>query len=129
MPPAADKAFAVLLDQIKQDSDVLGALLSGSRGKGFATAHSDYDVILIVCDGALARCQARYPFRYAAGIDCVVHDLTGFSSHAAFGSPEAWDRYDFAHIELLFDHSGKLPQLIEQKGRVPAEHRETVLRE
>lgn len=108
---------------------MLGALLSGSRGKGFATAHSDYDVVIVVRDGALDRCQTRYPFRYAAGVDCVVHDLSGFRSHAAFGSPEAWDRYSFAHVKLLFDHTGELPGVIEQKGRLPDEHREAVLRE
>ena len=128
MASPADHPFAALLDQIQNDPDVLGALLSGSRGKGFATAHSDYDVVIVVRDGALEGCQTRYPFRYAAYIDCALHDLEGFRSYAAFGSPEAWDRYDFAHMELLFDHTGELPGLVEQKGRVPDEHREAVLR-
>ena len=128
MTVPADHLFGALVAQLQNDPDVLGAFLSGSRGKGFATAHSDYDVVIVVRDGALDRCQARYPFRYAAGVDCVVYDLTGFRSYAAFGSPEAWDRYDFAHMELLFDHTGELPGLIEQKGRVPDEHREAVLR-
>lgn len=129
MPPAADKAFQALLVQLQSDADVLGACLSGSRGKGFATPHSDYDVVVIVRDGTLARCRARYPFRYAAGIDCVLHDLAGFKGHAAYGSPEAWDRYDFAHVEGLFDRTGDLPRLIEAKGRIPPEHQRELLRE
>lgn len=128
MPPTADQAFTVLLDQLRQDADVLGVFLSGSRGKGFATVHSDYDVVLIVRDGTLARCRLRYPFRYAPGIDSIIHDFTGFHQHAAYGSPDAWDRYDFAHVELLFDHTGDLPRLIEEKGHIPVEHREEVLR-
>lgn len=128
MPPAADKAFQALLVQLQSDADVLGAFLSGSRGKGFATPHSDYDVVVIVRDGALARCRARYPFRYAAGIDCVLHDLAGFRDYAAYGSPEAWDRYDFAHTEVLFDRTGDLPRLIEAKGWVPETHQQELLR-
>ncbi len=128
MASPTEHPFAALLAGLQGDPDVLGALLSGSRGKGFATTHSDYDVVIVVRDGALNKCHTRYPFRYAASIDCIIHDLTGFRSHTAFGSPEAWSRYDFAHMELLFDHTGELPGLIEQKGRVPDEHREAVLR-
>lgn len=128
MPPAADKAFQALLVQLQSDADVLGAFLSGSRGKGFATPHSDYDVVVIVRDGALAQCRARYPFRYAAGIDCVLHDLAGFKDHAAYGFPEAWDRYDFAHVEGLFDRTGDLQRLIEAKGRAPETHQQELLR-
>jgi hypothetical protein len=129
MPSPADQAFAELLEQLRRDSDVLGAFLSGSRGKGFSTVHSDYDVIIVVHDGKLAACQARYPFRYAAGIDCITHDLTGFYHYAAYGSLEAWNRYDFAHVQMLFDHTDDLPRLIKEKGRVPAEHQEEMLRE
>lgn len=128
MPPAADKAFQALLGRLERDTDVLGAFLSGSRGKGFATVHSDYDVVVIVRDGTLARCEARYPFRYAAGIDCVLHDLTGFRNYAAYGSSEAWNRYDFAHTEVLFDRTGDLPRLLGAKGRVPETHQQELLR-
>ena len=128
MPFDADSTFQALLGRLQTDADVLGAFLSGSRGKGFATAHSDYDVVIVVRDGALTRCEARYPFRYAAAIDCVLHDLTGFRNHAAYGSPDAWDRYDFAHVELLFDHTGDLPRLLEEKGRIPPEHQRELLR-
>ena len=128
MPLDADRTFQALLGRLQTDADVLGAFLSGSRGKGFATEHSDYDVVVIVRDGALARCRARYPFRYAAGIDCVLHDLTGFRNYAAYGSPDAWDRYDFAHVEVLFDHTGNLPRLLEEKGRIPTEHQQELLR-
>lgn len=87
MSPTVDSAFEVLLGQLHEDTDVLGAFLSGSRGKGFATNYSDYDVVIIVRDGALAQCRARYPFRHAVGIDCTLHDLTGFRNYAAYGSP------------------------------------------
>lgn len=124
----ADSTFQALLSRLQTDADVLGAFLSGSRGKGFATAYSDYDVVIIVRDGALTRCEAHYPFRYTADIDCTLHDLTGFRGHAAYGSPDAWDRYDFAHVELLFDHTGDLPRLLEEKGRIPPEHQRELLR-
>lgn len=129
MPPAADRAFQALLNRFRSDADVLGAFLSGSRGKGFATDHSDYDVVIVVRDGALKQCEARYPFRCAANIDCTLHDLTGFRNHAAYGSPDAWNRYDFAHVELLFDRTGELPRFIDDKGRIPEAHRNELLRE
>lgn len=128
MPHAADRAFQALLGRLQSDADVLGAFLSGSRGKGFASEHSDYDVVIVVRDGALPQSEVRYPFRYAADVDCTLHDLTGFRNYAAYGSPDAWDRYDFAHVDLLFDHTGELPRLIEVKGRIPEEHQRELLR-
>lgn len=124
----SDQNFTTLLVRLENDTDVLGAFLSGSRGKGFATAHSDYDVIIIVREDARETCQERYPFRYRPDIDCVVHDLSGFHGYATYDSPEAWDRYDFAHVEILFDRTGKLLQLIDAKGRLPTERRGEVLR-
>lgn len=94
MPSAADRTFQVLLARLQSDADVLGVFLSGSRGNGFSTVHSDYDVVIVVRDGALTQCAVRYPFRYAVDVGCTLHDLTGFRDYAAYGSPDAWDRYD-----------------------------------
>ncbi len=126
--PLADQTFESLLEQLRRDADVLGAFLSGSRGKGFATAHSDYDVVIIVQNGSLTSCQTRYPFKYAVGVDCIVYDLAGFEAYAVYGSAEAWSRYDFAHVELLFDRTGNLSRLIEEKGHIPGERLNEVLR-
>ena len=42
--------FNKILQEFKKDPDVIGAFLSGSRGKGFEHQDSDYDLYVIVKD-------------------------------------------------------------------------------
>ncbi len=126
--PTAAQTFAALLDQLRADQAVLGAFLSGSRGKAFHTVSADYDVYVVVQDAA-ERSKLRYPFRYSAAIDCIVVSLTEFRDYAEWGSSGHWDRYSFAHVNVLFDRTdGTIQKLVEQKGKIPTEHRTPVLR-
>lgn len=125
----ADQAFDILLSKLQTDTDVLSAFLSGSRGKGFSTPDSDYDIVVVVQDEAVRRCQERYPFRYDQAIDCMVIGFSEFHAHAALSSPEAWNRYAFAHVKVHFDRTdGKVQALVDEKGHVPNDRREGVLR-
>ncbi|HWA61087.1 MAG TPA: nucleotidyltransferase domain-containing protein, partial [Caulobacteraceae bacterium] len=45
-----EAAFAALADLARRDDDILAFWLGGSRGKGRATVHSDYDCALVVRD-------------------------------------------------------------------------------
>lgn len=122
-------AFTALREQLYADEDVLGVFLSGSRGKGFYTASSDYDVYIVTRDDAVNRAKQRYPFRYGADIDCIVVSLTEFRAYAEWDGGSHWDRYSFAHVNVLFERAGgTIQKLIEQKGKVPAEHRLELLR-
>ncbi len=48
----ADEKFKKLLQEFKNDPNVLAFWLSGSRGKGLITKHSDYDPVIIIKDKA-----------------------------------------------------------------------------
>ena len=65
-------------DRLRADGSVLGVFLSGSRGKGFHTDTSDYDVYIVVHDESLEPARQRYPFRYSSIIDCIVASLSEF---------------------------------------------------
>ena len=82
---SAKQGFTALNEQLQTDKDVLGIFLSGSRGKGFHTASSDYDVYIVVQDAAVNRAKLRYSFRYSTDIDCTVISLTDFRAYAEWG--------------------------------------------
>lgn len=120
----------MLFDRLRADGSVLGVFLSGSRGKGFHTAASDYDVYIVVQDEGLEPARQRYPFRYSLTVDCIVTSLSEFRAYAEPGSSGAWDRYSFAHIEVLFGSAkAELQQLVDRKGRLPPELRTQTLRD
>ncbi len=126
---SSDQAEA-LFDRLRTDPDVLGVFLSGSRGKGFHTAASDYDVYIVVADEGLEPAQDRYPFRYGPDIDCIVMSLRDFRAYAEPGSSNAWDRYTFANIKVLFGHArAEIQGLVDRKGRLPPELRTRTLRD
>src|SRR5690348_13694341 len=104
----------------QSDPNVLAFWLDGSRGKGRATAHSDFDCTMIVRDG----CESEYRTRLAGKrgvIDCRVMTLSEFRRHAEWGGPTQYDRYNFARLKVLIDKTGEAQSLIDEKGRVPAD--------
>lgn len=125
-----DQEAAGLFDQLRADPDVLGVFLSGSRGKGFHTASSDYDVYIVVQDEGLVGAKRRYPFRYRPNIDCIITSLTDFRTYAEPGSPDVWDRYSFTHVRVLFGGAkAEIQGLVDRKGRLPPEIRTQTLRD
>lgn len=112
----AEAAFARLLADAQGAPEVLGLWLGGSRGKGRPTLLSDFDVGLVVADGRQGHWRARLA---AAGFDAQVFDHAGFAAYAAWGGPQAWDRYSFAHVRALIDRTGDIQALIDAKGMIP----------
>ena len=55
MRQMSETDWARLCELAAADDQVVGLVLTGGRGKGVATAHSDWDGILVVTQGALAR--------------------------------------------------------------------------
>lgn len=129
MPPVGEVMFQDLCRRLQEDSAVLGYFLTGSRGKGFATENSDYDLVIVVKDSEETTARARYPFRFHSKIDCIVHTLTDFRNYASFGTSQAWDRYSFAHVDVHFDTTGELQGLVDSKGTIPASARLAFLAE
>jgi hypothetical protein len=113
------KIFNKIFEEAKVDPDIIGFFLSGSRGKDFQTKYSDYDTYIIVKDDAVKDYKERYPFRKYEGVDLIVFSYTQFKNYAPWGSPEAFYRYSFAHVDALIDKNGKIQELLDKLSKVP----------
>jgi hypothetical protein len=126
----ADRLFEQLTQTAHHDPDVLGLVLVSSRGKGLATPFSDYDAYLVVQNGAVESAQHRYTQFTAqtSEIDLTVMPIETFLTFAAWGSAEAWERYSFANATTLIDKTGKIHQLVLEKGCLPPHEQDTYVR-
>jgi predicted nucleotidyltransferase len=127
---AGDEMFQVLLKEARDDPQIIGLVLTGSRGKGFGSEASDFDVLLVVRPEALESYRARfYEHESWAGFDWWVTSLPELEPIAAkWGHPLAWEifcneRYSFADVSVLVDKTGRVQQLVDEKGLIPEEHR------
>jgi predicted nucleotidyltransferase len=114
-----EKLFNKILAEAKTDPNILAFWLDGSRGKGLVTKYSDYDCTLVVKDEVLAEYEKKYENLKEPGIDSNVRSISSFYNYAAWGSPTAWDRYNFAHLKPLVDKTGKIQKLFREKSVVP----------
>ncbi len=114
--------FKGLCNEAKEDPNIVGFFLGGSRGKGFQTKYSDYDTYIIVKDNFISQYKEKYPFRKYPGLDLIVFSYSQFENYALWGSAEMWDRYSFAHIKAIIDKNGKIQQILDKLAKVPEEH-------
>ena len=111
--------FDRILWGAKADPNILGFWLDGSRGKGLITRDSDYDCVMLVRDGVLAEYKARYKKQPDPKIELRVKTLEQLQKHAAWGSDDEWDRYNYAHLKPLVDKTGRLSGIFAEKASVP----------
>jgi len=125
-----DGPFEHLLTLAADDPDILAVFLGGGRGKGVATPFSDWDCDVVVTDGSRQRVEARLADLLSRPeIDGGVVELAEFSAYAEIGTPEEWDRYTFAHSRVPLDKTdGLVTQIVREKGRLPAEARDGLIR-
>ena len=103
------------------DPNIVGLYVGGSRGKGAATIHSDYDCDIVVHDHVVPEYRARFGGD-DAGFNLGVFGASEFRAYAAIGSSREWDRYNFAHLRAHVDKlDGEIQRLIEDKATMPAE--------
>jgi predicted nucleotidyltransferase len=114
------EAYAELRALARQDPNVVGLFLGGSRGKGLATEYSDYDVYLIVAR-RVGEYRRKFPLRHGDDPEVIVLSLSEFRRHAAVGSELEWNRYTFAHVTAELDKTGEVQQLLDEKGSLPKE--------
>jgi predicted nucleotidyltransferase len=131
---AADEKFQFLLKEARDDPQIIGLVLTGSRGKGFGGEASDFDVLLVVRPEALDSYRARfYEHETWADFDWWVTSLPELEPIAAtWGDPMAWEilcneRYSFADVSVLVDKTGKVQTLVDQKGVIPEEQRPLIV--
>jgi hypothetical protein len=117
---SAGEAYAELRALARNDPNVVGLFLGGSRGKGLGTPRSDYDVYLIV-NKKVGEYRRHFPFRQDDDPQVVVLSLAEFRRHAEIGSETEWNRYTFAHVTAVLDKTGEIQQLLDEKGVLPRE--------
>ncbi len=112
-----------IVDAARADERVVGLVLTGSRGRGpFARADSDWDVRLIVRDEASAEVEPLYGTEHGAVVECAVYSLTEFEQTGEIGSDDEWDRYSYAHCQVVIDElDGRIAELVQAKGVLPAD--------
>lgn len=113
-----DARFERLLDLARTDPRILAFWLDGSRGKGHETAASDYDCTLVVSDEA-AGAYGELAAEFRDGFDLVILTLDQFREAAAWGGPDAWNRYNFTHLTPLVDKTGEIAALMREKSVIP----------
>lgn len=118
--PEGAQVYETLLKRAKEDPAVLAFWLSGSRGKGRPTAHSDYDIVIVVAEDAYKSffrelgLAAPFQGNWRPGVDLTLATFPGIKATAA------WD-YSYAHVKASVDKTGEAQPLIEAKARVPAD--------
>jgi hypothetical protein len=110
--------YHALLKIARADPNILGVILSGSRGAGRATARSDHDVKVVVRD-AVARKYRRRFTPPVPGLDLRVQGVTEFELGADRGPQTEGYGPSFAHIRVPIDKTGRVAKVAREKARVP----------
>ena len=117
-----------LVERAEADDDVLGLVLTGSRGRGpFARDDSDWDVRLVVRDEKHAAGTDRYGTPHGSPVEVVVLSLSGFQGVGAVGSETEWDRYSYVHAQVAVDRlDGGIETLVSQKATLTGQEADDV---
>ena len=86
-------------DSAREDPQVLGLILSGSRGRGVGREDSDWDCYVITAGQAMGLDASDED----GTLDAVELTLEEFRSYALPGTSEFWNAYAFAHVHVEVD--------------------------
>lgn len=102
----------------------LGLVLSGSAGRGYATRHSDLDVVVVLTDEAAAgRSTVHSP-----ELDEAVDAWSELLEVPPFGSEGWWFRWTYAWAPVLLDRTGgDLTRAVRRQAVLTAEEADAVL--
>lgn len=119
MNETVKKAFLTIREAARVEDDILGFVITGSRGNGFDMPYSDYDFAIFVKDNALEKYRARYK-KIPYGAHLYIFTTVTFEAHLAWDGARAWDKYTWAHLNVEFDRTdGKLKQMLDEMSRIP----------
>jgi hypothetical protein len=119
---ALDWTYPEFVEAARSDDRVVGLVLTGSRGRAlFVRPDSDWDVRLVVRDDDLAACEERFDTPRGSEVEVAVFSVSGFEQAGSRGSPNEWDRYSYAHAEVVLDKlDGGIAKLVAEKSVLPA---------
>lgn len=130
---AREREFQELVAYAREDGDVLGLYVFGSRARedGLRDEHSDYDVAVVLRDrpGALERFDARWPYVHGALVEVARSTLSELRVLAEYGGQEEWSRYLYSRVNLIIDKTGEIEPILREKQSVPERVRERLVRE
>lgn len=116
--------FEDLCKEAKDDKNIIGFFLGGSRGKGYENETSDYDVHMIVKDDVAEKYKKKFDGMELPEIDLSVSSLSEFIQYGGWQSDTHWDRYNFTHVRALVDKTGEIQKLIDEKSSIPKDKRD-----
>lgn len=113
-----ENKYQLVLEESKNNKDIIGLFLGGSRGKSsdFVTKNSDMDVYVVISDNALKELKDKLESYQSAEFEGRVFFLSEFIHYADWGSDREWDRYNFTHNKAIIDKTGEIQKLINEKG-------------
>jgi hypothetical protein len=111
--------YEELVALARDDPNVLGLVLTGSRGAG-APVHddSDWDVRLVVRDDVVDDYRSKLATPHGSQVEVVVFSRTEFEREGQPGSPSAWDRPSYVHAVLVVDKGG-IAEIVDAKRTLP----------
>jgi hypothetical protein len=97
-----------LLAEARQDENVVGVVVFGSRGKGaFVTDASDWDVLVVVHE-----VRGDRPFRHGDVLETVEATLDQLRN------PPEWNRYSFTWVQPQLDKTGEVADALREATTV-----------
>lgn len=123
--PHSDPVIHALIAEAQANPDTIGLLLLGGRALGEATDESDYDVVFVVTDEAIARYEhaGAQPKRGAAIAPPIdTEDIWSDSPRdLRLGRQVEWMLPAYAECLVLLDKTGEVAPLIDALRRMPAD--------
>jgi hypothetical protein len=116
------RTYDELVEIARRDDNIVGLVLTGSRGRDFAvTNESDWDVRLVVRNEVVDRYRARFATPHGSRVEVVVFSLGEFEQVGEVGTESAWDRYSYVRANVVIDEpGGRIGELVEEKSTLPA---------
>ena len=123
-----ERAFRSIREASRHEDDILGFVVTGSRGKDFANQWSDYDFAIFVADDARPKYESLYADLPPGG-RLYIFTLDSFAARLTWRGPRHWERYTWAHLTVENDRSGgEIQRLLDEVSHVPVEHVEAQIR-
>ncbi len=117
-----ENKYQLVLEESKNNKDILGLFFGGSRGKSneFLTKNSDMDIYVILSDTSPSELLEKLmSYRANEFFEIRVWKLSDFIHYADWGTKEDWNRYNFSHNKAIVDKTGEIQKLIDEKGILP----------
>lgn len=111
--------FNESVKQAKNDPNIIGFFLSGSRGKNCETKYSDYDIKVVVKDKVAKFYKKKYQKKNKFPFEFTVFSFSEFKKYAAIGGPFEWDRPSYTYVKAIVDKNGQIQKIIDAKGIIP----------